>query len=340
MVIIGFAAFETINKRIYDYHDETTTVTTAKNISPYLVAGSDLAVASRSNPICNVPACEYGNKPTDGGFLIVEESDRKQFLAENPAAKKYLRPLLCAEEYLYAIPRWCLWLVDASATDIRSNAGIKSRVDGVRGFRLASKKEATRCKADDSTVFAEIRQPTNRYIVIPQHTSETRKYVPFGYFGPNVIVHNSCSAIPDASLFHFGVLSSAMHMAWVRQICGRLESRYRYSTRLVYNNYPWPASPTAKQRALVEKAAQAVLEVRDAHLKKGEPLADLYDPISMPSKLVKAHSDLDRAVDLCYRPASFPSERQRVEFLFALYEQLTAPLMAASRKPKRKPPTS
>ena len=170
-------------------------------------------------------------------------------------------------------------------------------------------------------------------MVVPQHTSETRHYVPFGYFSPNHIVHNSCSAIPDATLWHFGVLSSTMHMAWVRHVCGRLESRYRYSTRLVYNNYPWPSRVTAKQRTAVEAAAQVVLDARTQY--PTSTLADLYDPLTMPAPLLKAHQQLDRAVDRCYRPEPFPSDRHRVEYLFALYEQLTAPLVAAA-KPARK----
>ncbi|MCK4624712.1 MAG: class I SAM-dependent DNA methyltransferase [Phycisphaerae bacterium] len=337
VVIIGFAAFDRPNKRIYEYHDENVTLATPKNISPYLIEGANIAVASRSKPISDVPACEYGNKPTDGGFLIVEEKDRKKFLGENPGAKKYLRPLLCAEEYLYSIPRWCLWLVDASPEDIRNIPGIKRRVKAVREFRLASKKEPTKKKADEPTLFAEIRQPNSRYIVIPRHTSENRRFIPFGYFKPNVILHDSCSCVPAATPYHFGVLSSSMHMAWMRQVCGRLESRYRYSTRLVYNNYPWPDSPSAKHRSVVEKAAQGVLDARAEFLPpKGDAtLADLYDPLAMPPKLVKAHAALDRAVDLCYRPQPFASERQRVEFLFALYEKLTAPLIPATKKRKR-----
>jgi hypothetical protein len=335
VVIIGFAAFDTSNKRIYECHEEKAAVTMAKNISPYLIDGPDIAVASRSKPLCDVPACEYGNKPTDGGFLIIEEEDRKQFLAQNPRARKFLRPLLCAEEYLHNIPRWCLWLVQASPEDILRNPGIKARVQGVRDFRRASKKEPTRRKADEPALFAEIRQPKRKYVVVPQHTSQNRRYVPFGYFRPTVILHNSCSCIPQATLCHFGVLSSAMHMAWVRVVCGRIKSDYRYSTRLVYNNYPWPEAPSEKQRAAVEAAAQAVLDARGEYLKKGATLAELYDPLGMPAKLAKAHAALDRAVDRCYRRQPFSSERQRVEFLFVLYERLTTPLLSTAGKKRR-----
>ncbi len=224
--------------------------------------------------------------------------------------------------------------MDASAEDILANPGVKSRVQGVRKFRLASKKEPTRRKAQEPALFAEIRQPKTRYVVVPQHTSENRRYVTFGYFHPNVILHNSCSCIPDASLYDFGVLSSAMHMAWVKVVCGRIKSDYRYSTRLVYNNYPWPEPPTAKHLAAVEKAAQLVLDARDQHLQTGATLADLYDPLAMPRPLTKAHADLDRAVDRCYRSQPFTSDRQRVEYLFAVYEKLAAPLLSKGRKNK------
>src|SRR5208282_4998969 len=261
------------------------------------------------------------------------EQDCKEFLKENPEAKKFIRPLLCAEEYLHSIPRWCLWLVDASPAEIRTISGIKERVEAVRDFRLASKKGPTREMAKQPTLFAEIRQPRARFMVVPQHTSQLRRYVPFGYFSPNHIVHNSCSAVPDATLYHFGVLSSEMHMAWVKTVCGRIKSDYRYSTNLVYNNYPWPSGVTDKQRAAVEAAAQAVLDARAQY--PTSTLADLYDPLTMSAPLLKAHHQLDRAVDRCYRPEPFPSDRHRVEYLFALYEQLTAPLVAAA-KPARK----
>ena len=335
VVIIGFGAFDRADKRLFDYEtnaDEPTEIP-AGNISPYLVEGPDVAIASRSRPLCDVPPCEYGNKPTDGGHLIIEEADRREFLAENPGAKKYLRPLLCAEEYLHSIPRWCLWLVDAVPDDIHRSAGLKRRVAAVRDFRLASKKAPTRDKAAQPSLFAEIRQPKSRYIVIPQHTSETRRYIPFGYFKPEVILHNSCSCIPNATPFQFGVLSSAMHMTWVRTVCGRIKSDFRYSSNIVYNNFPWP-NPTPAQRANVEEKARAVLAARKPHLppRGMSNLADLYDPLSMPGPLIKAHAELDKAVERSYRREPFHSDRERVEHLFSLYEKLSAPLLPATPK--------
>ena len=328
VVIIGFAAFDSTNKRIYDYESETVTVISAKNISPYLIEGNDTTLISRTNPICDVPKMSKGSQPTDDGNLIVEEADRQKFLAENPGAEKYLRPFLCAEEYLHSVPRWCLWLVDANPSDIRNIPGIKKRLEAVREFRLASKKEATRRGASEPGLFTERRQPSSRYIVIPRHSSETRHYIPFGYFESEYIVADSCSSIPDASLFYFGVISSLIHMAWVRQVCGRIKSDFRYSNKIVYNNFPWP-NPTPEQRKRVEEKAQAVLDARSPHLppRGMSTLADLYDPLSMPPELVKAHTELDRAVEKCYRPEAFESDRERVEHLFRLYEKLTAPLL-------------
>jgi len=337
VVIIGFAGFDTTAKRIFEYGGAEVVAAAASNISPYLIEGADVVVSSRSQPICDVPACEYGNKPTDGGHLILEEKDRQLFLAKNPDARPYVRPLLCAEEYLHSIPRWCLWLKDAPPADVRNIEGIRQRVEAVREFRLASKKAPTREKADQPSLFAEIRQPTSRYIVIPRHSSETRRYIPFGYFDPGVILHDSCSCLPDATLFHFGVISSLMHMVWMSTVCGRIKSDYRYSSNIVYNNFPWP-NPTTEQRKQVQEKAQALLEARTPHLppRGMSTLADLYDPNAMPPELQRAHNELDRAVERSYRPDRFTSDRERVEFLFRLYEQLTAPLLPATPRARRR----
>ena len=352
VVIVGFACFDTGNKRLYDFDADSKKVTvgSAANISPYLVEGSDMAIRSRMKPICRVPGIIYGSKPVDGGNLIIEDEDKKAFLIENPEARKYIRPFIGAEEFINGIPRWCLWLEDISASELRSIDGIKRRVEAVRAFRLASKKEPTKRKAEEPTLFAEIRQPSTSYLLIPSVSSETRKYVPIGFISKEVVANNAVMFVPEATHYQFGVLSSAMHMAWMRHVCGRLESRYRYSNKLVYNNYPWPESPSDARQKAVEEKARRVLELRvefgdGRHgflptRKSGvapATLADLYDPLSMPPKLVKAHAELDRAVDLCYRAQAFTSERQRVEFLFALYEKLTSPLLPATAK-KQVPP--
>ena len=334
VVIIGFGTFDVANKRIYDYQDNKVSVSSAKQISPYLIDGSSTTVTNRSNPICNVPEMGIGNKPIDDGNYLFTLEGKKEFLKEEPAAKEFMFPFFGADDYLQNKPRWCLWLGDCPPEKLRQMPEVLKRVNAVKKFREDSKSAPTKKLAATPTRFHVENIPNASYLLIPRHSSEKRKYIPIGYVKPIFLAGDSCLIISDTSLFHFGVLTSAMHMAWVRQVCGRLESRYRYSAGLVYNNYPWPVSPNQKQVAAVEKAAQKVLAVRKDFPKS--TLADLYHPLSMPPELVKAHADLDRAVDLCYRPEPFTSERQRVEYLFGLYEQLTAPLLPAAGKKRKK----
>ena len=333
VVIIGFGAFDRPVKQLFDYDaaGRQSVSSGTANLSPYLVVGPDLALPSLTKPICAVPPVIYGNKPADDGHLIIEEADFSAFVRANPLAKPFVRPMVSAEEYLHGKKRYCLWLVDAPPAIIRDMPGVRDRVEKVRDSRLASPKVPTQEAAKRPSLFAEMRQPKRTYILIPLHTSETRDYIPFGYFDAHTIVHNSCTAIPDAEPFHFGVLSSSMHMAWVKQVCGRLESRFRYSNKIVYNNFPWP-SPDAKQKAAVEDAAQGVLDARAPSIAAGSNLAELYDPLAMPDKLLKAHEALDHAVDKCYRAASFQTDRERVEFLFKRYENLIVPLAPAAPK--------
>jgi hypothetical protein len=334
VVIIGFGAFDTTNKRIYDYEGENVTAVTAKNISPYLIEGTDTAVVNRSRPICDVPEMGIGNKPIDDGNYLFTSDEKYKFVEAEPAAKKYIRAFFGADDFLQGRPRWCLWLGDCSPQSLRQMPEVMKRVEAVRTFRQKSKSGPTRKLAATPTRFHVENIPTSPYLLIPRHSSERRKYIPIGYVKPEILAGDSCLIISGTTLYHFGVLTSGMHMAWVRQVCGRLESRYRYSASLVYNNYPWPEAPTAKQRAVVEAAAQAVLDARKKFPEA--TLADLYDPLAMPKDLVKAHADLDRAVDLCYRPQPFDTDRHRVEHLFALYEKLIAPLIAPAKKARRK----
>jgi hypothetical protein len=272
--------------------------------------------------------------PNDSGNLLLDESEYEALKTESPEVIALVRPFISAKEHLHGQRRWCLWLKDVQPRLLRSSRLLIERIEAVRDYRQASKRETTRKLADVPMLFGEIRQPDTDYILIPRHSSENRRYVPFCCFSPENIVADSCLFVPSATLFHFGILSSAMHMAWMRQVCGRLESRYRYSAKLVYNNFPWPQHPTPKQCAAVEVAAQGVLDARAAF--PDSTLADLYDPLTMPPALVKAHAALDRAVDRCYRSHPFPGERQRVEYLFQLYQQLVTPLLA-EEKGKGKP---
>jgi hypothetical protein len=337
VVIIGFAAFDTTGKTIYDYESNGGDVTASRvaNISPYLVAGSDVTLGTRQEPICSVPRMQFGSMPNDDGNLVLSDEEKKALIASEPECAPFVRPLLSAHEYLHGERRWCLWLKDAPPQTIKKLSQVRRRVEAVRTYRLASNRPTTKKLAQFPMLFGEIRQPTSRFVLFPRHSSETRRYIPISYFGPKFVPSDSCLFLEDAALYHFGVLSSALHMAWVRQVCGRLESRYRYSSKLVYNNYPWPEPPGEKQLASVETAAQGVLDARKDHLKQGAMLADLYDLVGMPAGLTKAHAALDRAVDRCYRSQPFTSERQRIEFLFALYEKITAPLIPPTRKRKR-----
>lgn len=340
VVIIGFAAFDTSNKRLYDYEGDKVVVLPVKNISPYLIEGSDVVALSRTTPISRVPEIVFGNMPNDGGHLILTNEQKAELIKQEPAAKKFIRLFLGAQEFINGETRWCLWLKDVSPSEWRGMPEVLKRVEGVQKHREESKRETTKELSAKPSLFGEIRQPQNPYLLVPRVSSERRNYVPIGFMKPMDIASDSCLVIPDATPFHFGVLSSVMHMAWVRQVCGRLESRYRYSAGLVYNNYPWPESATDKQCALVEEKAQAVLAARLPWLPpKGKcTLAGLYDPLAMPPELVKAHAALDRAVEKCYRPEPFHSDRERVEYLFSLYEKLTAPLLPVTTKTKRKKP--
>ncbi|MEI7936081.1 MAG: DNA methyltransferase [Verrucomicrobiota bacterium] len=335
VVIIGFGATDLPAKYITDYDTdlEHPTRAQAANINPYLVEGNDTVLTKRTTPLCAVPEIVFGSMPNDDGHLLLDREAKAELLRFEPGAKKFIRQFLGADEFINAIERWCLWLVDASPSELRALPEVMRRVEGVKAHRLASSRETTRALAASPALFGENRQPQSKYLLIPGVSSERRAYIPIGFLPPSIIASNLVNVVPDAKLYHFGVLTSQMHMAWMRYTAGRLESRYRYSAGIVYNNYPWPEKVTAKQRAAVEAAAQAVLDARARY--PTSTLADLYDPLAMPAPLLKAHQQLDRAVDRCYRPEPFPSDRHRVEYLFALYEQLTAPLVAAAKPPRK-----
>ncbi len=306
------------------------------NISPYLVEGPNKALMTRRRPLSGVPQMLWGNKPTDGGHLILSQQERNDLLRECPAADRFVRRYMSGKNLIDGVVRYCLWLKEAAPRDLQFMPSVMERVALVKAFRLGSKAPTTRAYADYPTRFRQVAQPENDYLAIPEVSSERRTYIPMALISKEVVCSNTVQFIPSASLFLFGVLTSRMHMAWVRLVAGRLESRLRYSNTLVYNNYPWPESPTDAQRAAVEREAQAVLDARA--LFPDSNLATLYDPLLMPPELVKAHQRLDRAVERCYRPQSFTSDRERVEFIFRLYEKLTAPLLpsVAVKKPHRK----
>ena len=326
VVIIGFASFDTKNKRLFVYENikgESSEIK-AKNINPYLVDAIDTVVQNRSVPLCTVPKMKYGSKPTDGGFLILTPEEREELIKRNEANGEFIKPFLSAREFLNNGERWCIWLVDVPPHKLKKLPDILERVEKVKDFRAKSVAKATR-DYPFHTLFRQVTQPKSDFILVPRVSSERRRYIPFGFYSKENIVSDSCQAIPDGTLYHFGIMTSDMHMAWVKYTCGRLKSDYRYSKDIVYNNYPWPKEPSDKKKNIVMTKAQRVLNVRAEFPESS--LADLYDPLTMPPKLVKAHQELDKAVDLCYRPQAFTNETARIEFLFDLYNEYTMPLL-------------
>ncbi|MFA9239759.1 MAG: class I SAM-dependent DNA methyltransferase [Candidatus Paceibacteria bacterium] len=320
VVIVGFASFDITNKRIFEYENIKSDALekSAKNINPYLVEGDDLIIESRNNPMCKIPKMNFGNMPLDGGNLIIDDSEKEEFLKKEPNAKDYVLPLVSAREYLNGKFRWCLWLEDISPKELRTMPTVMERVEKVRIFRESSPAISTQKHALTPTLFRDRNRP-NTFIVIPRVSSERRLYIPMGFFDKNYIVSDTCLSIPNGDLFLFGQLTSLMHMSWVKYTCGRLKSDYRYSKDLVYNNYPFPKNVTEKQKSAVEEKAQNVLDIRASF--NDCSLADLCDPLSMPPNLKKAHQELDKAVDNCYGTKSFKNDKERIEFLFGLHEE-------------------
>ncbi len=318
-VIVGFSTAPADHlPRIYDNNGDFIEV---RHLNYYLMEADDVFVESRSKPLCEVPAMVYGNKPTEGGFLFIEPEDYPDFIKKEPGALPYIRRIVGAEEFINNKPRYCLWLVGVSPAVIRKLSLVFQRVEAVRAFRLASKKEATRKSADTPTLFQEIRQPDSNYLLVPRVSSERREYVPIGFMSPDMIVSDAAQLIPSADLYHFGILTSSMHNAWMRAVCGRLEMRYRYSKDIVYNNFPWP-TVTDADRTKIEATAQAILDAREAY--PDSSLADLYDATAMPPDLRRAHSRNDAAVLRLYGlPADAP-EPTIVAHLMNLYKELTA----------------
>jgi SAM-dependent methyltransferase len=315
-IIVGFSR-DTVrtNRRIFDADLEVT----ANNINPYLVDAPNIFIENRTKPLCNVPEMVYGNKPTDNGYLLIDAEEYENFIAKEPLSKKYIKKIYGATEYINNTDRYCLWLVDVEPSELKNMPLVLERIKKVRQFRLASPKKATRESAATPAQFQEIRQSVGDYIIVPCHSSENREYIPIGFVSSDIIVNNAVLMIPETTLYHFGILTSNVHMAWIRTVCGRLKSDYRYSASIVYNNFPWP-TPTAKQRQSVESAAQAVLDARSKF--PSESLSTLYDPTLMPPDLARAHKSLDNAVKNAYGGQGFASEAERVADLMERYRGL------------------
>ncbi len=274
--------------------------------------------------------------PNDNGNLLLTEDEKIEILILEPNSKKWIKPLLSAKEYLNGKKKWCLWLDGIQPNELKAMPEIYKRVNLVKKHRGLSNRLATQKLAFSPHLFGEIRQPKSNYIFVPLTSTENREYIPFDFIDKTYIANNSCSVIPNASIFHFGILTSKMHMTWMRYVCGRLESRYRYSNEIVYNNFPWPNDANKVQKKAIENAAQKVLDIRKTYFKTGSSLVDLYDSIAMPVNLLKAHQALDNAVDKFYRETKFTTDQKRLEYLFNLYEDYNANLFTEIEKPERK----
>ncbi|OGV50832.1 MAG: methylase [Lentisphaerae bacterium GWF2_44_16] len=333
-VIIGFANFDTANKSIFEYEDikGTPHEIKVKNINPFLVEGKDITVENRKAPICNVPEMNYGSMPIDAGHLILSNEEKEEAVKKEPEIINAIKPYTGGDEFINNKKRWCLWLQSIEPSILKKSNFILERIEKTREFRLSSNRDATKKLAEKPALFGEIRQPNTDYIIIPKVSSENRKYIPIGILEPSTITSGSALIIPNANLYVFGIMTSLMHISWAKNVCGRMKSDYQYSASIVYNNFPFPETPTEKQVATIEIAAQKVLDVRAEF--PNSSLADLYDPLTMPPALVKAHQELDKAVDLAYRPQPFISEAKRMEFLFELYEKYTADLLTKGKEKK------
>ena len=312
-VIVGVREIDKGNKYIY----EEGTARVVGNINPYLTEGQNIIVASENRPLCNVPQMNFGNMPADGGCLILDEYERQTFLEQQPETERFIKPLIGSEEFINGKHRWCIWLYGEAEDNYIHLPIIKERIDRLRKVRLASSRPQL---ASIPHLFAQITQPMGcSVVVIPCVSSENRDYIPMGYLDKEHIVANSCMVIGTNDLWLFGILTSAMHMAWVRAIGGRLETRYRYSAGLCYNPFPFPRL-TAAQKQEIEDAAWEVLGARESH--HGKTLAELYDPETMPDDLRQAHHQLDMLVDSCYREQPFRDENERLELLLRLYDKM------------------
>jgi hypothetical protein len=303
------------NKIIYDGNQ----LRKVKNISPLLMDGPTIFVKSETTPLSNgIPTMNFGNMPADGGMLIMSTDEREELLSQYPNAKKYIKPLIGAEDFINGKRRWCIWLCNENPKEYLLIPEFKRRIDDLKVIRENSSRPQL---AAIPHLFAQITQPLGiPFIIIPAVSSEHRNYIPMGYLDENNIAANSCMVVGTNEKWLFGILTSLMHMAWVKTVGGRLETRYRYSAQLCYNTFPFPKISEAKKQE-IEEAAEEVLLVREDY--PGKTLAELYDPDKMPDDLREAHHKLDLIVESCYQDKPFANDEERLECLFKLYEKMT-----------------
>ena len=316
-VIVGFSFVNRKSKIIYD-NDRARIVS---NINSYLMDAEDKFIESRSTPICDVPQIRFGSMPRDGGGFVLTDEEKEELIKKEPLSEKWIHPYIGAYEFLNNKSRWCLWLMGANPHELKQCPTVMKRIEFVKKFRLESKAEGTRKFAETPTLFCQIAQPNSDYIAIPKTSSEKRKYIPIGFLDKNVIASDLLFLIPNANIYHFGILTSNVHNAWMRTLCGRLKSDYRYAKDIVYNNFPWP-NPTKEQQAKIEKTAQSILTAREKY--KDCSLADLYDEVTMPPELRKAHQLNDKAVMEAYGFwGKVKTESECVSELMKMYQKIT-----------------
>ncbi len=311
-VIIGFASYDCLNKIIFDYDNlkgEAHGIK-VKNVNAYLIDAKDIFIEKKSSPICNVPNLRNGSRANDRGLLLFTSIEKEAFVKKEPLSQMYFMKVVGANEFINNIDRYCLWLEDINPSDLKNMSSVLELISEIKRFRT-----------DTPHLFESIRKPKNKFLFIPQMSSSNREFIPIGFLDNNIIPLDPHFFLDNATLFHFGILTSKMHNIWLRAVCGRLKNDIRYSNSIVYNNFPWPYNPNEKQIKTIEEKALNVLEVRK--LFSQNSLADLYDPLTMPPILVKAHKELDNSVDLAYRTSAFTSEAKRMEFLFEMYEKYT-----------------
>ncbi len=322
-IIIGFSTIKSNNPFLFDYPDgikNEPQKIKCKNINGYLIDAPNIYPEKRKKPLCKVPEMIYGSMPNDGGFLLFSEQEKQDFLLLEPKAIKFFKRFMMGEEFINNIKRWCLWLNEVSPSEWRSLPEVYKRVQSVKKQRLASNRESTKNLANTPYLFGEIRHKNKSYLALPRVSSENRNFIPIGFLDENIIAGDKLYVILDATLYHFAILTSTMHMAWTRVVCGRLKSDYSYSNTIVYNNFPFPENPEKKKLDIVNKAALAILDARALY--PNSSLSDLYDSSSMPVELVNKHQTVDKIVDDIYGYKGKKDDASRVTFLFKLYEEL------------------
>jgi hypothetical protein len=334
-VIVGFGLSDRVSKKLFQYATVIgdPSEIEAKQINAYLVDAPIIFIDKRSKPLWKVPEMTKGSSPTDDGNLLLSQEERDAILQSDPSLIEIIRPFTGAKEYLHNQSRYCIWLKDISPAKYNHSKEIMGRLAKVKEYRSKSNRTATKKYAQFPSLFVEIRQPDSDYIIVPRHSSENRQFIPIGFLDKSIIAGDATAFIPNATLYEFGVITSTMHMAWMRYVCGRIKSDYRYSNTIVYNNFPFP-KPTNKQKEAIVKEAQGILDARKKYSELS--LSDLYEATSMLPELLKAHQKLDKVVEATYG-RTFTTDADRVTHLFNLYQEMTKGLfIEKSKQIKRK----